>query len=251
MSCLSLSRLAASVDELMAPIGFVVVRGELSVELPAGSAPSTAPALTLARIPVMARVVLDPAVLSGGAVFDAWGQIAHDVAFGNDGARLTKGFIGVRLLELPGGDGGLRVEGQLSGVLAGGAAAGVEGGASFLQVGFRLTHGGGSSDDNGAVAVRHVRRMPYTHEEQVADGAGLTLLGPAAAPGDECKAHGQLVRGTLAVRAGFGGGSGVPPFTADVSGVQHCAPNAPAQFVMEAGPYTKSLLNLLEQFVSL
>ena len=32
----SLPRLAASVDELQAPIGFVVARGELSVELPAG-----------------------------------------------------------------------------------------------------------------------------------------------------------------------------------------------------------------------
>jgi hypothetical protein len=177
------------VDELMAPIGFVVVRGELSVELPAGSAPSTAPALTLVRIPVTARVVLDPAVLSGGgAVFDAWGPVAHDVAFGDDGTRLTKGFIGVRMHEVPGGEGGLRVEGQLSGVLAGGAAAGVEGDASFLQVGFRLAHGGGSSDDNRAVTVRHVRRVPFTHEEQVADGAGLTLLGPAAAPLDECKA---------------------------------------------------------------
>jgi len=125
-------RLAASVDELQAPIGFAVVRGELSVELPAGSAPSTAPALTMARVPVMARVVLDPAVLSGGAVFDAWGPIAHNVAFGNDGARLTKGFIGVRMLEVPGGgDGGLRVEGQLSGVLAGGAAAGVVTGLSL------------------------------------------------------------------------------------------------------------------------
>jgi len=169
-------------------------------------------------------------------VFDAWGPIAHDVAFGNDGARLTKGFIGVRMLEFPDGDGGLRVEGQLSGVLAGGATAGVEGDASFLQVGYRLAHGGGSSGDDGAVAVRHVRRIPFTHEEQVADGAGLTLLGPTAAPADECKAHGQLVRGTLAVRAGIGGGSGVVPFAADVSGVRHCAPNAPAQFVLEAGP---------------
>ena len=32
----SLPRLAASVDELQAPIDFVVARGELSVELPAG-----------------------------------------------------------------------------------------------------------------------------------------------------------------------------------------------------------------------
>jgi hypothetical protein len=74
----------------------------------------------------------------GGAVLDAWGPLAHDVAFGDDdGRRLTKGFIGVRVHEVQGGgggrggNGGLRVEGQLSGVLAG--AAGVAGGNTFLQ----------------------------------------------------------------------------------------------------------------------
>ena len=75
-------------------------------------------------------------LLGGGAVLDAWGPIAHGVAFGDDSTRLTKGFIGVRLHEDPGG--GLRVEGQLSGVLAGGAAAGVAGGATFLQAGGSL-----------------------------------------------------------------------------------------------------------------
>ena len=230
----------------MAPIGFVVVRGELSVELPAGSAPSAAPALKLARIPVTAKIVLDPAVLDGGAVLDAWGPLAHDVPFGDNGERLTKGFIGVRLHEVPGGGGELHVEGQLSGVLAG--AAGI-GDATFLQVGFRLAHGGGGADNNGdrAVAVRHARQVLFEHEEEVAGGAArVALLGPA--PADECKAHGQLVRGTLAVRAGFGGG-GVVPFTTDVSGVRHCAPDAPALFVLEAGTYTQSLLSSLEQFV--
>jgi len=77
-------------------------------------------------------------LLGGGAVLDAWGPIAHQVAFGDDGARLTNGFIGVRLHEDPGSGGGLRVEGQLSGVLAGGAAAGVAGGATFLQAGGSL-----------------------------------------------------------------------------------------------------------------
>ena len=52
--------------DVVAPIDFVVVRGELSVELPAGSAPSAAPALALVRIPVTAKIVLDPAVLEGG-----------------------------------------------------------------------------------------------------------------------------------------------------------------------------------------
>jgi hypothetical protein len=77
-------------------------------------------------------------LLGGGAVLDAWGPIAHQVAFGDHGARLTNGFIGVRLHEDPGGSGGLRVEGQLSGVLAGGARAGVAGGATFLQAGGSL-----------------------------------------------------------------------------------------------------------------
>jgi len=54
------------VDDLPAPIGFAVVSGVLSVELPAGPAPSSAPALTLAGIPVTAKIVLDPAVLGGG-----------------------------------------------------------------------------------------------------------------------------------------------------------------------------------------
>ena len=45
-----------------------MVSGVLSVELPAGAAPSTAPALSLARIPVTAKIVLDPAVLGGGGV---------------------------------------------------------------------------------------------------------------------------------------------------------------------------------------
>jgi len=49
-----------------APIGFAVVSGVLSVQLPAGAAPSSAPALTLAGIPVTAKIVLDPAVLGGG-----------------------------------------------------------------------------------------------------------------------------------------------------------------------------------------
>jgi hypothetical protein len=215
------------VDEVVAPIAFVVVRGHLSVDLPgpgpagagageaAGPSAAPGPALTLARIPVTAKIVLDPAVLGGGgggAVLDAWGPVAHDVAFGDHGARLTQGFIGVRLLEVVpggggagggGGGGGLRVEGQLSGVLAGAGGTGVAGGATFLQVGFRLAHGGGGADDDGAVAVRHVRRVPFTHEEGLAGGAArVTLLGPAAAPADECKAHGQLVRGTLTVLVG-------------------------------------------------
>jgi hypothetical protein len=73
-------------------------------------------------------------------------------------------------------------------------------------VGFRLAHGGGSANDNnnnGAVAVRHVWRVPFTHEEELAGGAArVTLLGPAPAPADECKAHGQLVHGTLTVLVG-------------------------------------------------
>ena len=59
-----------------------------------------------------------------------------------------------------------------------------------------------------------------------------------------------MVRGTLVAAAGFGGlgglggFGGVVPFAADVSGVRHCAPDAPAQFVLEAGPYyTKSLIS--------
>ena len=109
--------------------------------------------------------------------------------------------------EVPGSGGVLRVEGQLSGVLAGGRRA-AAGGATFLQVGFHLAHGGGGADGNdGAVAVtvRHARRVPLTHEEELAGGgARVALLGPAPAPADQCKAHGQLVRGTLTVLVGTG-----------------------------------------------
>jgi hypothetical protein len=74
------------------------VAGILGFRRPSASA---APALTLARIPVTAKIVLDPAVLGGGgAVLDAWGPLARDAAFGDDGARLTKGFIGVRMHEV-------------------------------------------------------------------------------------------------------------------------------------------------------
>ena len=66
-----------------------------------------------------------------------------------------------------------------------------------------------------------------------------------------------MVRGTLVAAAGFGGngggggGGGGFPFAADVSGVRHCAPDAPAHFVLEAGYYTTSLSNFTACFVCL
>ena len=51
-------------------------------------------------------------MLGGGAVLDAWGPLAHEVAIERDGARLTQGFIGVRMHEVAGGGGGQRVVGR-------------------------------------------------------------------------------------------------------------------------------------------
>ena len=180
-------------------------------------------------------------------VLDAWGAMSEQqvtAALGGGGSsssssgssglysRVSNAFIGVKVHGV--GDGrrspsSVRVQGQLTAVLI-------------------LSHGGdlsspillmqGFKHENAQLAVRRVMRKLHTHEREVADGlASVSLMGPVDAPDDECKPRGQLVWGSLTVAAGFGkavGSDVIKAFTADISGVRHCKPDAPAEYVLKA-----------------
>jgi len=244
----------------------IVVRGELSIDLSTVvtigdsdaaadaaavkkmvSAPVTA-LITLADVAAMKRNLTWRGDVNGGegngvektSVLDAWGAMSEQqvvVALGGGGSsgsnsRLSNAFIAVKVhgvRNVGGSPSPVHVQGQLTAVLI----LSHKGAPSLpivLMQGFK--------HENAQLAVRRITRKLHTLERKVADGlASVSLMGPVDAPDDECKPRGQLVWGSLTVTAGFGkavGSDVIKAFTADISGVRHCKPDAPAEYVLKA-----------------